>query len=326
MLHSRQIQRAERLHRDALLEPAVDRRRRRPGVAPLRPLRRRDRLPPDRRRPRQRTARIGPGGNRLPHPLQPRTQAAAGSQRRRPHRPAAGGGQRHQRSTARDAADRLRQTGDAGRLGAAKAHVARQLPQPRAFHAQRNRPEGPMRFDVPRRLWCRRPACKGSRNSSRDGCTTKSSRRGDPPAARRPAGLPQGLVIQRPIERPAGAYRQTAAAMGPRFAGSLVECFPLVAGRLAEGARRHFAGADRLFRAGLDVELPQRDDDAVHAAARRRRPGRHRADERSAQVGLRTPDRLRVQAARLRMVRRRSRPRGPDRLRADAVPRHGEGL
>ncbi len=49
--------------------------------------------------------------------------------------------------------------------------------------------------------------------------------------------------------------------------------FPSSLADLQKGLRRHSARAQRLLRAGIHVELPERDDDAVHAAARRGRSG-----------------------------------------------------
>ena len=195
----------------------LHRRRRRPRLRPLRSLRRRDRLPPDRRRPRQRPHRLGPSGNRLANPLQSRTQAAAGSQRRRPHRPARGRGERHEGPAAGRTETRLRQARHARRLAAAKADAGRRTARPRILRPQRDRREGPMRSEVPRH-------------------GRHSDRRRDPPVARRSARLPESLVLQRPTQRPAGACRQTARAMGARLAGSFAQRLPLVAGQICRRA------------------------------------------------------------------------------------------
>ena len=88
---------------------------------------------------------------------------------------------------------------------------------------------------------------------------------------------------------------------------------------------RDAARAARLLRADQLHELPERDGPPVHAEPRGRGPGARRQGHGDARSRLQAPRLLRVQEARLRVVRRRSRPRGPHRLRRTGVPRHGEG-
>ena len=157
-------------------------------------------VPPAGRRPRRRANRLGRCRTDLADPVQPRTETPAGGERRRPHRPAVGRGQRHEGPAAGRAAAGARRSGLARRRSAPQAGAGGRETRPRVLQPGSDRSEGRLRVDHPRHG---RPP----------------GRRRDPPAEGRSARLPEENLAQRPDRRSAAGRGRTARDVGARLAG-----------------------------------------------------------------------------------------------------------